>query len=66
MIILRSTFYKVLIGTDGFYYQTGIGNGRYYNYSDIEKAWISSGTAQNGHEEQRKNRAGARLKKVEL
>lgn len=52
LTIYRLLFYKVLIGTDGFYYQTGIGNGRYYNYSDIEKAWISSGTAQNGHEEQ--------------
>lgn len=52
LTVYRLLFYKVLIGTDGFYYQTGIGNGRYYNYSDIEKAWISSGTAQNGHEEQ--------------
>ncbi len=41
-------FYKVLIGEDGFYYQTNIGNGKYYAYRDVEKAWISSGTAQNG------------------
>ena len=50
LTIYRFLFYKVLIGKDRFYYQTGIGNGRYYAYTDIEKAWISSGTAQNGGE----------------
>lgn len=50
--IYRLIFYKVLIGSRGFYYQTGISNGKYYNYADVEKAWTSSGTAQNGANEQ--------------
>lgn len=52
LTIYRLIFYKVLIGADGFYYQSSIGNGRYYAYTDVEKAWISSGTAQNGGQEQ--------------
>lgn len=52
LTIYRFIFYKVLIGANGFYYQTGIGNGKYYDYNDVEKAWISSGTAQNGGQEQ--------------
>lgn len=43
----RLVFFKVLIGKDGFYYQTGPSNGRFYNYADVEKAWINSGEAQN-------------------
>lgn len=50
--IHRLLFYKVLINDDGFYYQTGIGNGRYYSYDDVEKAWISSGTAMNGGQQE--------------
>lgn len=50
--IHRFLFYKVLIGKEGFYYQTGRKNGKYYIYEDIEKAWISSGTAQNGFQEE--------------
>ena len=43
----RLVFYKVLIGKDGFYYQTGPSNGKFYNYDEVEKAWINSGEAQN-------------------
>lgn len=46
--VYRFLFYKVLIGKEEFFYQTGAGNGRLYKYAEIEKAWISSGTAQNG------------------
>ena len=48
----RFLFYKVLIGKEGFYYQTGMRNGTYYAYESVEKAWISSGTAQHGAEEE--------------
>jgi len=50
--IHRFLFYKVLIGKEGFYYQTGMKNGIYYIYEKVEKAWISSGTAQNGFQEE--------------
>ena len=50
--IHRFLFYKVFIGKDGFYYQTGIKNGTYYAYEKVEKAWISSGTAQHGAQEE--------------
>ena len=43
----RLAFFKVLIGKDGFYYQTGPGNGKFYDYGQAEKAWIHSGEAQN-------------------
>ena len=48
LTIYRFLFYKVLISDEGFYYQTGIGNGKYYTYTDVEKAWINSGISQNG------------------
>lgn len=48
LTVHRFFFYKVLIGEEGFYYQTNIGNGKFYSYKQIEKVWISSGTAQNG------------------
>ncbi len=48
LTIYRLLFYKVLISEEGFYYQTGISNGKYYSYTDVEKAWISSGRSQNG------------------
>lgn len=51
LTIHRFLFYKVWIGEDGFYYQTGPSNGKYYDYIDVEKAWISSGTAQHGARE---------------
>lgn len=49
--IYRLAFFKVLIGKDGFYYQTGPNNGKFYNYTDVEKAWINSGEAQNRAQE---------------
>lgn len=47
----RLAFFKVLIGKDGFYYQTGPGNGKFYDYTQVEKAWIHSGEAQNRAQE---------------
>lgn len=47
----RLAFFKVLIGKNGFYYQTGPGNGKFYNYVEVEKAWVNSGEAQNGAQE---------------
>lgn len=43
----RLAFFKVLIGKDSFYYQTGPSNGKLYDYSEVEKAWVNSGEAQN-------------------
>jgi len=47
----RFLCYKMLIGKNGFFYQTRRRNGRYYAYEEIEKAWMSSGTAQHGAQE---------------
>ena len=44
-------FYKVFVGKDGFYYQTGIGNGKFYNYTIVKNAWLNSGEAQNRAQE---------------
>lgn len=49
--VYRLAFFKVLIGKDGFYYQTGPGNGKFYNYVEVEKAWLNSGEAQNRAQE---------------
>ena len=49
--VYRLAFFKVLIGKDGFYYQTGPSNGKFYNYTDVEKAWLNSGEAQNRAQE---------------
>ncbi len=48
--VYRLLFYKVLIGKDGFYYQTQIGNGMYHNYSELNKAWFSAGQNLSGHQ----------------
>lgn len=48
--IYRLLFYKVLIGKDGFYYQTHIGNGIYHNYGELNNAWITKGKNLSGHE----------------
>lgn len=45
--LYRTIFFKVLIGKEGFYYQSAPGNGRYYRYSEIRRAWISSGRETN-------------------
>ena len=47
----RLAFCKVLIGKNGFFYQTSPGNGKFYNYAEIEKAWLNSGEAQNRSQE---------------
>lgn len=41
--LYRVVFFKVLIGRDGFFYQSAPGNGRYYRYSELRNAWVSSG-----------------------
>lgn len=39
---------RIYVAEDGFYYRTKITNGRFYNYTEISNAWISSGTNLNG------------------
>ncbi len=46
--IYRAVFVKVLFGERGFYHQTQPGNGRYFRYSEILKAWESAGKESNG------------------
>lgn len=48
--VYRLLFYKVLIGKDGFYFQTHIANGMYHNYAELNNAWITSGQDLSGHE----------------
>lgn len=48
--IYRLLFFKVLIGKDGFYYQTQIGNGLYHNYSELKDARVTSGQNLSGYE----------------
>lgn len=48
--LYRTVFFKVLIGRDGFFYQSAPGNGRYYRYSEIRRAWLSSGRETNARE----------------
>lgn len=52
VVIYRFLFYRVLIGKDGFFYQTSPGNGKHYNYTEVEEEWISAGTAQNGSKQE--------------
>lgn len=47
--LYRTIFFKVLINKDGFYYQSAPGNGRYYRYSEIRRAWLSSGRETNSN-----------------
>lgn len=47
--IYRLMFYKVLIGKNGFYFQTHIANGMYHNYGELKNAWITSGQKLSGH-----------------
>ena len=48
--IYRLMFYKVLIGKDGFYFQTHISNGMYHNYRELKNAWITKGQNLSGYE----------------
>lgn len=43
LALYRTLFFRVLIDKDGFFYQTAPGNGRYYSYYDLRRAWVSSG-----------------------
>ena len=37
LALYRAVFFKVLIGKDGFFYQTAPGNGRHYHYYEIRR-----------------------------
>lgn len=50
LALYRAIFFKVLIDKGGFFYQTAPGNGKYYNYCEIRKMWISSGKETNAQE----------------
>ena len=50
LALYRAMFFRVLIDKDGFFYQTAPGNGRYYNYYEIRKMWISTGKESNAQE----------------
>lgn len=50
LTVYRAVFVKVLISQNGFYHQTRPGNGKYYDYGSIKKAWVSSGKNINGTE----------------
>lgn len=47
-ILYAHFFKKILIDDEGFYYKNGIGNAKYYKFSDIKEAWESGGMAGNG------------------
>ena len=47
-VLYAHFFKKILIGDEGFYYKNGIGNAKYYKFSDIKEAWESGGMAGNG------------------
>ena len=48
--VYRLMFYRVLIGKDGFYFQTHIANGLYHNYGELKNAWITNGQNLSGYE----------------
>ena len=50
LALYRALFFKVFIGKDGFFYQTNLVNGKYYNYYEIKEAWVSSGRETNSNE----------------
>lgn len=50
LVFYRTVFYKVLIYEEGFYYQSTAFNGRYFSFSQVEKAWLSQGIATNGYD----------------
>lgn len=47
MGLYRLFIVKFLVGENGFYHQTRPGNGRYYRYSELEKAWTAYGGGTN-------------------
>ena len=48
----RRAFFKVLIGKDGFCYKTRPGRNLSCSYARVQKAWVSSGQAQNRAQQQ--------------
>lgn len=50
LALYRALFFKVLLGKNGFFYQSNPVNGKYYNYYEIKEAWISSGRETNANE----------------
>ncbi|MBQ8559336.1 MAG: hypothetical protein IJ439_05060 [Tyzzerella sp.] len=50
LALYRALFFKVLIGKEGFFYQSNPANGKYYSYCEIKEAWISSGRETNTNE----------------
>ncbi len=47
-VLYAHFFKKILIDDEGFYFKIGIGKAKYYKFSDIKEAWVSSGMARNG------------------
>ena len=43
MVLYRQFIMKFLVGKNGFYHKTRPGNGRYYRYSELDKAWTAFG-----------------------
>lgn len=41
MGLYRRFIVKFLVGENGFYHRSRPGNGRYYRYSELEKAWTA-------------------------
>ena len=50
LALYRALFFKVLIGKDGFFYQSNPMNGRFFHYHEIKEAWVSSGRTSNANE----------------
>lgn len=50
LALYRALFFKVLIGKDGFFYQSNPMNGRFLHYHEIKEAWLSSGRTSNANE----------------
>lgn len=50
--VTRALCVKFLVGEKGFYYQTKPNNGKFYRYTDIKNAWVSTGASSNGFESQ--------------
>ncbi len=50
LALYRAIFFKFLIEKTGFFYQTAPGNGRYFNYFEIRKIWVSSGRETNSNQ----------------
>ena len=41
MVLYRQFIMKFLVGKNGFYHKTRPGNGHYYRYSELDKAWTA-------------------------